>query len=150
MTNNCCAVVEDFDAFDKGSHDESENSEPSPPRSRCRRYLASCSFLRALIVTIHFIILATAIICMIPLGVMTSVQRAFMSGVITFVWLICCCIMVTSNIVYFARQRLRKKNQDFIEEQTESRKSASCNEMGCLASFCVDLCVQYSQQWINR
>jgi len=105
--------------------------DPRNQSQERRRSCCCCSCWTTIAVIIHIIILAAAILGMIPIGVMTSVMRAFMSGVVTFIWLVYCCVSVTSNLVsFFIGPARKEKHSD--GDDPPSRLSDLCNKMGCL------------------
>lgn len=125
------------------------------PRCQCRACVRP-RCLPSLVVAIHALILLTAILCLAPMGVATSALRAYLGGIVTFVWLLYCCIMVASNVAAFTRGRLGKRHDDAAASVDEvdgnvetSRMSAACHEMGCLCGAkSKSLCFGVPSSWI--
>ena len=138
------------------------NSEVGPSsstdeqsRSYCRRIcccFANCTYPKMFTIIIHSAIMLLALLCFVPTGAMVSKVRAHWGGLATLVWIIYCCVMIISNVVYYVRRRRGHNHTDQgkrncqeeedvdvddndadIEDQAdESHLISSCNEMGCL------------------
>lgn len=134
------------------SHDEEADGVSKPDQQQqgmpnnnnsgriyCSYCRDGCSFWTTLTVILHIIILVTAILCMIPMGVMTSVIRSYTSGIVTFIWLIYCCIMLVANVTYAVLHRFNKIKKNEDEENIGIGSSYHvpnlCSKTGCL---CVD------------
>lgn len=84
---------------------------------RSKEQLSSCckcnfNIWTSITVALHFIILLTAILCMAPMGVMTSIVRSTMSGIVTYIWLMYSCIMAIANIANYVVCRKMKNDDD--------------------------------------
>lgn len=118
--------------------DDKSPLDDGPRRPRCRRCRACCKCPRSLALVIHFCLLATAVLCIVPSGVLVSVMRARLGGVATLVWLVYCCVEVVVNAASLLRRGPRREEAARAGDETrcincdEERVASCCGDMGCL------------------
>lgn len=150
----------DGTAYSSSFSTSTDDNEESRSSCCCRRRICccfkNCTYPQICIIILHSAIMLLAVLCFVPTGAMVSKVWAHWGGIATLVWIIYCCVMIVSNLVYYIQhyvQRTRSKDEDRkeevhddndandadVEEQVqdddESRLVSSCNEIGCLAAL---------------